>query len=191
MAGRIILQGAIGYKPIQQGDLDGLCGVYAIINAACIVSAPTRPLTRLDVGWLMKSAVQHLDHKQVLANTFVRGMSAKRQRKLARFLLKGLCDRTGVDLRVRSQHSNPDDPRQTLIFEAIKNSLQQGAAVMIRLQNTHNHFTVVVGCSTSRLYVADSDGLHWLSRQSFGACEDRKTYRNCVYLADIFKICPA
>ena len=191
MTNRIILSGAIGYTPVRQGDLDSLCGLYSIINAACVVSAPIRPLSRQDVGWLVKAAVQHQDHRQKFSSTFIKGMSAKRQRKLARVLVEALLQRTGVELLVRSRHLNTGSSHRVQTFEAIENSLQRGAAVMIRLRNTHNHFTVVVGCSRTRLYVADSDGLHWLSRRSFGPCDDRKTYRNCVHFADMFEICPA
>ena len=188
MAGRIILRGAVGYDPLHQGDLDGLCGLYAIINAVCIVSAPVRQLNGRDVRWLMKSGGTYHNQEQALPKVMIKGMSAKKQRKLASHLLDALCQRTGVKLVARSRPSASGGPRRLQLFRTIEDSLAEGAAVLVCLQNTHNHFTVVVGCSETRLYVADSDGLHWFLKSSFGLCEGRKTFRNCVYFSDVFEI---
>jgi hypothetical protein len=191
MAERIILKGAVGYEPLCQGALDGLCGVYATINAICIVLKPQRALRSKEVKWLMKSATRHLDQEQALRKAFNGGMTAKRQQRLARHLLAAVSVRIGIKLSARMLSYVQQGATQGELLQAIESSLRKGAAVVIRLQNHHNHFTVVVGCSATRLYLADSDGLHWLSKKHFGLCDDEDLYRNCVYLSEVFEISPS
>jgi len=188
MAGRIILPGAVGYHTLQQGDLDDLCGLYAAINAICIVTAPVRPLSDRDVRRLMRAGVRDLDRRYVFRRAFSKGMKVKVQRKLTKHLVQQASALTGIKLSARKLRVDPTTSGQVQLIQAIEDSLNQGAAVVMGLQNMHDHFTVVVGASTARLYLADSDGLYWLPKRHLGPCGGADCYRHAVCLKEIQKI---
>ncbi len=61
----------------RQGDLDGLCGLYSIINAVGLMG-----LDRDDLRPIMDAMVHHLERKGELANTFVAGATRARMTRL-------------------------------------------------------------------------------------------------------------
>lgn len=188
MAGRIILPGAVGYHPLQQGDLDDLCGLYAALNAICIVMAPVRPLSDRDVRRLMRAGVRYLDRRYVFRRAFSKGMKVKLQRKLTKHLVQEAGVLTGIPLSARKLRVDPTTSGQVRLIQAIEDSLSQGAAVVMGLQNMHDHFTVVVAVSPTRLYLADSDGLHWLPKRHLGPCGAEPPYRHAVCLKEVLAV---
>jgi hypothetical protein len=55
-----------------QGDLDGLCGVYAAVNA---VDCLCGPLAKADAQRLFKTILQHLETKTSLAQRCTDGLT--------------------------------------------------------------------------------------------------------------------
>jgi len=50
----------IGSKPFEQGDLDGLCGVYAVINAVRLAAHPHHRLRVADCRGLFAALLAEL-----------------------------------------------------------------------------------------------------------------------------------
>jgi len=183
-----MLPGVVGYEPLQQGDLDDLCGLYATINAICIVMAPNRALSDRDVRKLTRAGVRYLDNQQMFRKAFNKGMTGKLHRKLAKHMVQEAQSVTGAPLSMRRLSLVRAEADQGQLIQSIEEALQQGAAVMMGLHNTHDHFTVVVGSSTTRLYLADSDGLHWLPKRHVGPCGGTRPYRHGVCLKEMLAI---
>lgn len=188
MAVRIKLKGAQGYCPIQQGGLDSLCGLYAAINAICVVLVPVRPLRASEIDDLMRRGIHHLYREQKLKDALVNGMARKRQLSLTRVLLKRAYVITGHHLVAEPFFGPHHKTSRVELLQVIESSLRGGAAVIVCLGNTYEHYTVIVGCSLARLSLADSDGLHWLPKAHVGSCRDSKTYRHCIRSQGAFKI---
>lgn len=180
MADRIKLRGAHGYRPLQQGDLDRLCGLYAAINAIGVVLAPVRPLRASEIEDLMERGVHHLSGKQKLVDTLINGMARKRQLSLTRTLVKQVSAITGHDLVVEPLTGPQNTATRVALLQVIENSLLEGDAVIVCIENTHDHYTVVIGSSLARLTLADSDGLHWLPISHVGPCMGSVAYRHCI-----------
>ncbi|MEL6667024.1 MAG: hypothetical protein AAFQ24_12915, partial [Pseudomonadota bacterium] len=73
--------------PLKQGDLDRLCGVYAIINAirqADKIEALPKTAPRL----LFETAICYLSKKNILGEAIEYGLNSKRFRKVAMRLIK-------------------------------------------------------------------------------------------------------
>ena len=183
-----MLDGALGYRPWQQGNLDGLCGVYAAINAIGVVVAPLRPLRRCDARYLMKSGIRYLHRREALKKAAVEGMGVERQHKITRHLTSKGSARAGVQIEARTFTDEDAGNRRDLLFQAIEDSLERGAAVIVSLENKHDHYTVIVGYTATRFYLSDSDGLRWLSKACFGPCEGRVHYTNCVNLTEMLEV---
>lgn len=183
-----MLPGALGYHPLQQGDLDDLCGLYATMNAICIVMAPHRALSDRAVRRLTRAGVRYLDQQQMFRKAFNKGMTVKLHRKLADHLVQEARRLTGTELAMRRLNPHLTDLDHGQLIQSIEDSLIQGAAVMMGLHNMHDHFTVVVGSSASRLYLADSDGLYWLPKRHLGPFGGTRPYRHGVCLNEMLAI---
>lgn len=175
-----MLPGALAHQPLQQGDLDDLCGLYATINAICIVMAPHRPLSDREIRKLTRAGVRYLKQRQMFAKTYRNGMTAKRQRKLVRALITRITSTTGAGISVERLFQSQGKPTQEVLLDTIEDHLQRGRVVIAGLQNVHDHFTVIVGASATRLYLADSDGLHWLPKGHVGPPGGKRSFRHAI-----------
>ena len=58
-------------KPYQQGDLDGLCGVYALVNAVDYLCGP---LSHRKARQLFQQILTHLEARAPLASRCTHGI---------------------------------------------------------------------------------------------------------------------
>lgn len=164
----------------EQGALDCLCGVYAAINALGLVAAPRIIMSDKMALSLMQTAVDYLHQKNHLCSTFMEGMGFGLQFRLTRRLAKAMTEMTGLRFHIeRPLFGQKTCDRQHLI-QAIEQGIMAGSAVMLCLENTYDHYTVVSGCSPSRFYLHDSDGLSWIARGSLGLAKPVYAYRHCI-----------
>lgn len=65
-------------KPYKQGDLDGLCGVYSVINAICSILPKSIDADQREtiIKGLFKTCIEKLERRTKLANTIIDGLSS-------------------------------------------------------------------------------------------------------------------
>jgi hypothetical protein len=182
-----MLAGADGFEPLQQGHLDSLCGLYAAINGIKIIRATERPLTRCEVKRLLKRGVAELDGKRAFSKSFRKGMGHRRQLKLTKRLAAYA---SSIDAQIVAQKmfKENDRPDQAILIDRIEVELRKGRVVVARLRNVHNHFTVIVGMSSTRFYLADSDGLQWLPKRHVGPGDAKRPFRHSLEATELYSL---
>jgi hypothetical protein len=165
---------------MAQGALDGLCGLYAAINAIQVVVAPERLLRRAGVRHLFEAGIRHLARREQLDASLVEGMDLQGQYRLTKVLTKEAARYTGLRLCV----TRPVMPKGRIGRDDILSVLDEGlgarAAVITCLWNSYNHYTAIVGRSDSRYYLHDSAGLQWIKRANVGSCSPRAAYTHQI-----------
>ena len=151
-------------EPYQQGRLDSLCGLYALINAARLIYADAAPLTGQSCKRLFADGIDFLTAKKGSKDAAYWGMSVGRQRKLAKALLAG----TALEGRPKL-HLGPALPPMTKVDDldfAIGGALARRAVLLVCLHGRVSHHSVIVGHSPDRVLLFDSDGMQFIRKGS-------------------------
>jgi len=188
MSSRTMLPGVALCSPFAQGDLDNLCGLYAAVNALCVTSATIRPFSTAEAKQVLHAGVAHLQRRGWLSDALIHGMALQRQRAVTQHMAKAAASIADLDFTVAPlvPGAAKDDAHATL--ELLAARITAGAAVIACLENTFWHYTVISGLSASRVYLFDSDGLHWIERRAFGICGRGSQLRHCVSLASLIEV---
>ena len=145
--------------PLQQGHLDGLCGVYAVINAVNIVQGPLRkPANRA----LFETCLQYLASRRCLIQRMTGyGTDGSELNQL---------------LKIVQQHyplhcSTPFRQRRTLKFEQYWQECHEflrvpQSIILVNLKGYHQHWTLIERMTETTLYLHDSSGLKYLSKRN-------------------------
>lgn len=150
--------------PYRQGQLDFLCGLYALLNALRLLHAPNRLLSRQACEKLFTLGLESLGSRPTASYAANCGMTIERQAKLAKVILRSpiLQNRPQVVLR-------PALPRITSVGElddAVRSAITQGDVLLVCFEGRLSHHSVIVGVSTSRVALFDSIGMHYVSKAS-------------------------
>ena len=92
-------------KPLRQGGLDSLCGVYAIVNAVRLALAPEDRLTRDDALALYATLTEELARLGDLHDAVTDGIEAGLEWQLAKHAVRYLREECQIDVDVRRPFS--------------------------------------------------------------------------------------
>ena len=151
-----ITQIAAQITPYKQGAFDGLCGVYAIINALQLAAFVHRPLSRSKAQALFVDAITYLRREKAHLNPVAHGMSDHMMTLLAEFMINRATTKT-------LKYSVERYQRQTSGDFAIwlDDGLTSGAAIIVSMVSPP-HFSVVANKTKAGLILFDSQTLPWL-----------------------------
>ena len=166
MAGRPV-------RGFRQGSLDGLCGLYSIVNAvkaaarnAGRASAPGSAqswFTRDDAWELFGALARSLERDRRLARSYAEGIEPATLIRLFRYARRWLERYQGRRLIARRAFFRPARPGRKRIVEAIERHLAKpNTAAVIGLHGQPGHWTVATASLRMVLRLADSDGGRWL-----------------------------
>lgn len=173
MKARIMLKGvALAAPPDQQGDLDGLCGLYAAINAIAVVMAPIRLFSAADRAELMTTGTKYLAKRGQLITAITSGMTPAVQYRLTCKLAKEAGRLSGTAWEVTRPARTQTSFDRGELLRTLDLGLTAGAALVVCLENALDHYSVIIGRSAARYYLHDSSGLRWIARRSLGAQRD-------------------
>jgi len=142
--------------PLMQGQLDGLCSLYAIINAFRLACAETAPFTRRGSKELFALGLAFLARKGNLQNDAAQGLRRRRRQALAHHLAEAV---NLPDWQIAVEQPEKEERGELEeVFRWITASLNQNKPVLIPLMGALNHLTVVWGISEQRLFLFDSGG---------------------------------
>lgn len=188
MSNKIMLDGVALCSPFAQGDLDNLCGLYAAINAVCLVSAPILPVRRSEAQQLLQAGLSYLERRNGLLDAFLEGMAIQRQRAVTQHVVKAASNTLELSFFVKPLLSAKSTVTTEDVLKLIAERIKAGSAVIVCLENTYWHYTIIAGMSDSRVYLFDSDGMRWVERRSISLYQLRSTSRHCVSRASLVEV---
>jgi hypothetical protein len=161
MARPFILQVARSLVPYRQGELDGLCGLYATINALRLASSPAHPMPLRHAHALADIGFAYLNKRKKLQRAVSEGMGSRLRMKLARHLITHANTLSLQTYQMRELDIAPDTYAQTIEAE-----IMAQRPVCTTLNGALDHFTVICGFSQTQYHLFDSDGLSRVFRTS-------------------------
>ena len=169
-------------RPYSQGDLDGLCGVYAIVNAVAhlcptIKSADSERLfaailraLRAQSGPRTSFVTAGIELPQVLCLMEIAFKHVKRRHGItlvARLVPKPIAKRWGIDT----------------MWQHLAKRFDERCVAILGLGGRHDHWTLAAGITPRQIKLKDSDGLHRLNRAHCGT--RGSSQRRSVITADM------
>jgi hypothetical protein len=157
-------------KPMQQGELDGLCGVYAVINAARLVLWPEHELSYEQLRAAFAIAVAELARSKRLRNSVSEGVLPAPLLRLGKVVAGAIEAMTGarVGVTLLSGATN-----RTALLRVIRRHLGAGHPLILGFEGKHEHWTVATGLTATRVVLFDCSGLRWVETAKLGHTDDR------------------
>ena len=172
---RATLPGVQLINPLNQGDLDGLCGLYCIINAIRLVLAPHRELQDREARLLFRAGLRFIDEQSNLLRAVPKSVGRKRWPLLAERLSVSAERLSGIPIVLERPllPNAPPTAEETLI--AIEMMIHANKAPMVFVRGEYRHYTVICGYTPKSLRLFDSFGYHWVRRTSCGPVASAKS----------------
>lgn len=171
-----IVPGARHLKPVLQGTLSRLCGVYSVLNAIQLCLYPER-LNGAEMQRLYRHAIHYLSRRKQLSRVIGVGMAYQLWMEATAELIAYVNAAYDTEITAsRILKGSAATDRQRAIRQ-IKKSLRRGRPVVALLGGTLNHYSVFCGYTASRLLLFDSSGLSWVRADNVGLGEhSRRTH---------------
>lgn len=143
-------------EPYKQGNLDGLCGVYAVINAIGSI-LPENNLDKF-LPELFNVCINKLDRRTKLAKTIINGMSISMIKEMLNDCMEYMNDRYILKYKCICE----DRKRIDGIINDIKNSLSNNKNIAIIIGITcedFSHWTTINKKFIKTIKFYDSDDI--------------------------------
>ena len=163
--------------PHQQGQLDGLCGVYAAVNAAALLAARGRPVARRRCVKLFGHGVAVVAAAGQLEQVLLHGMRPELWRQVVDSVVAQAADLLGLRIAVDRHFASCPHAGFGHVRSVIEAALDRQALVLALLGGRHNHYTVITAHTPRRFLLYDSDGLHWLDKARCGTQRSHQRHR--------------
>ena len=149
--------------PLAQGDLDHLCGIYAIINALRLARQPLAPMSLAKSRQLFDDAIGFLAELNILHAALVNGISARNWKLLAAFL----ASRASTAYVTISVELFREKKSARAIMQCIDDSVANGWPLLLHLGRRHQHYTVIAASTPHHIVLCDSWRLMRVKRAQF------------------------
>ena len=165
-------------KPFQQGDLDALCGVYALINALRLGNQTLTHPKRIDWEALFAAILQDIAKKSILANAAIWGLSAAQLRGRVRIAHRWLKAEYGLTIELSQpwhHHKRMSIARECSKLAQIIS--QPGHVAVIGFTTLyHSHWSVIHRINQRSIILCDSGrmGRLTIARLCFNSDEKLK-----------------
>lgn len=163
------MRSALPNPPFRQGQLDGLCGIYSIINAVRLVLGQKgKTLSSDDWQSLFAALLYATDDSVGAASVASCGIDTKPFRKVLKSAVRHLREEHDIRIATRSllpRHQRPNFPEFLGILRDTVAEPHQ--AVIVTVDGFLSHWTVVRAVTETSLLLFDSGGF------------DRITIANC------------
>ena len=156
-------------KPLEQGDLDNLCGLYSVINAVRLVVYPDQILTQGELGRLFERGLSTLGHKRKLKMTVAYGIDHALWLLMCRAVIEEAETLLPRRIAIGPLVSEDLPWRTRDVVRDIKRAVGRDRPVLVCLAGRLNHWSVIVSWSAMRFHLFDSAGYHWISISSLTA----------------------
>lgn len=140
-------------EPFQQGDLDGLCGIYALINAVKLVSGP---ISREQAKCLVAACLDSLDQRYALPSLVTVGLGVYQVVGLMRDVVMPKLPVTYHRPFAKAGPVSLDRYWQT-VTDFLEERPRRAVVIAMYSAN-YSHWTLVKTISEGRMELFDSDG---------------------------------
>jgi hypothetical protein len=152
-----------GPQAFQQGTLDSLCGLYAVINALRLAHRPFGPFGRERARTLFAELVELTEARWGMANVIVDGYDDDQFRTLLANGLKLARELTGRHYcQSFKAVGGFDDKRRNWLRSLERLTAHPATAVIVGIWGRMDHWSVLAGVSERSLLFYDSDCLRYL-----------------------------
>jgi hypothetical protein len=163
----VVARAEVSPQPFRQGDLDALCGCYAVVNAVRLAALPRRRLGRAACLGLFAALVDELAEAGRLRAFVTGGVGTGTLARLLRRAAAWLEAEHGLALEVRRPFRGGDRLDAGARLRLLAEHLAQGGTSAI--VGTGDHWTVVSVVRGGRLLLADShDRRYYVAAKAFG-----------------------
>ena len=153
-------------KPLRQGDLDGLCGVYAIINAVrCVHPRLSKPMADRLFRELLRALAA--DGQTKPGSMVYRGITSAMLARLIGTARRHLAAKHGLAFEAARLPRRPQPGRSWTMADLtsrLGDHLADGGVAVLSLRGSMAHWTVIVAVTPKLFRMRDSDGLHTIRR---------------------------
>lgn len=154
-------------EPLSQGSLDGLCGLYAVINSLRLALSKDAPLTRAVCEALFGAGIAYLHRRKTLHTEIIDGVEPRRRNALAQHLAK-LVSTSNYQVTIERPESVGWRSIEHDVFPWMEQSLLAGKPVLITLTGGLEHHSVVSGMTSRTLKLFDSSAHRSIRKASCG-----------------------
>ncbi|NPD16710.1 hypothetical protein HOY34_16070 [Xinfangfangia sp. D13-10-4-6] len=169
----------------MQGNLDGLCGVYSVVNTTLQLS-PKR-LSDKQTRGLFHCLCTQLEAEGRLVDALVEGMTVRVLARLLDAASGFLNNETGV--RICRKLAYRSAPSGLSEFWSVLQSHVQGhgtGSVLLGLGGKYDHWTSVERITQSRISLLDSDGLQHLLRKHCTIADEHGSRHHVLWPTQTF-----
>jgi hypothetical protein len=160
---------ALKVAPYTQGQLDGLCGIYSIINAVRFAlprvefrvrsGIPRRSkLSVTEAEALFLGLLKGLVREQRHADRLVHGVSPRQLAALLKVADHWLRRRRAVTLAVHRPVRHRRDRTRTMLKRIAQHLATPGSVAIVGGNDPWGHWTVATAVTACRVYLLDSEG---------------------------------
>lgn len=162
-------------KPFKQGDCDGLCGIYAIINAFAVL-CPEINVTQAKA--LFRTLIAALpEHRRKPLSVVWQGMHGN----LFRLLLAHAEDHVQETFSAQIKRSRLNLPthRVTIrqLCECLREALEDDQVALLMIDGCYSHWTVAYRVTEKTIRLLNSTGIKYLLRSSCTLTPTRTGHR--------------
>lgn len=161
-----LLEAMQDVEPLKQGELDSLCGFYAILNAARLLAYPDKHVHPRRLKDLFRQGVAILSRQRHLKFTLSWGMYTTTWDQLLESFLPEIEEVVGFRIRQHRVFKRKTCHRPSSVAKSIRYHIDLGRPVVLILGGTYDHWTVIGGYSASRLQLFDSYEYRWINARS-------------------------
>ena len=161
------LPGADTLAPREEGSYDGLCGLYAVVNALTLALLPHAPLTRQQMHSLFTSGLTTLEQAYMLHAAVRDGLPVKLWHRVLDELCAAAATLTGM--AVEMEYAFSTRVTRATMFAELEEAIRHGHPILLPVGGVLDRYTVISAYTVSSLRLFDSSGLRWFKRASCAA----------------------
>ena len=174
-------------RPYLQGDLDGLCGIYAAVNALVVLAARQRSLPRSTCVALFRQGLAVVSANTSLADAVVDGIEPDLWFAVVQRLAKTAGDQLDLEFRAVRLFEGQARVTRRRMRRGIELALDASAVVLVSLSGAHDHYGLITAHTATRFVMSDSGQLRWLCKDACGT--ERSSRRHQIACAWVVAIC--
>jgi hypothetical protein len=159
--------------PLEQGKLDSLCGVYAIINGIRLATYLDRDLSKSDLHRMFSAGLKTLQKARQLRDTMLHGMPPALWLKVCAEVLASANEMLDSPLSLK-QLDPGSACAQDAVIPQIRRGIYQGHPVLFGVEGRLDHWTVAAGYSHARLTLFDSARHRWIGTATLNPIDPAK-----------------
>lgn len=172
-------------EPWQHAEgLDGLAGLYAIINGFGLALARRRPLSPATTRDLLESGITFIGTHTNLARSLTRGCRLELWLKLADALRRVMEREHEIRLCIEQPLRGVRHASSREVLNTVETFILRQQVVMLMLHGCR--YTTVLGYTEHSLLLFDSGGRRWIRRSACGVTGDGK--RHQIYVPSLTAI---